>query len=96
MCKKLQNSKLEISQKFLKSLIRLENIYSFVESDQKLNQLVNFLTKNKDKKFIVYFMTCACVDYFWKMLSNLSSLKNFPMLSLHGKVPAKKRQGKKK
>lgn len=36
-------------------------------SDQKLSQLVHFLKKNPDAKIIVFFITCACVDFFVKV-----------------------------
>jgi hypothetical protein len=38
---------------------------------------------------MVYMITCACVDYFSKLLQKL--LPAIPILSLHGKVPADKR-----
>ncbi|KAH9816631.1 P-loop containing nucleoside triphosphate hydrolase protein [Melampsora americana] len=34
-------------------------------------------------KFIVYMSTCACVDYYYKILSKLSELENFAIYSLH-------------
>jgi hypothetical protein len=36
-----------------------------VESDQKLPLLVDFLAREGGKKTIVYFLTCACVNFFW-------------------------------
>jgi ATP-dependent RNA helicase DDX55/SPB4 len=70
---------------------RLQNLFVKVESDQKLNQLVDFLLKHKDEKVIVYFLTCACVNFFWWALRELEPLKQIPIFSLHGQVPAKKR-----
>ena len=37
----------------------------------------------------VYFLTCACVDYFARVLGHF--LDGIPILSLHGKIPAKYR-----
>ncbi len=37
------------------------------ESDEKLSQLLRFLSAKHEKKVIVYFLTCACVDFFWKV-----------------------------
>eukprot|EP01114_Cavostelium_apophysatum_P011425 TRINITY_DN25670_c0_g1_i1.p1 TRINITY_DN25670_c0_g1~~TRINITY_DN25670_c0_g1_i1.p1 ORF type:complete len:686 (-),score=209.42 TRINITY_DN25670_c0_g1_i1:188-2161(-) len=71
----------------------LDNFYTLVEPEQKLNQLVTFLSRHKDKKFIVYFLTCACVDYFYYILKDVPALKDFEVVSLHGKVPADLRGG---
>ena len=38
------------------------------ESDQKLNLLVSFVDQHKDEKHMVFFSTCAGVDYFSKAL----------------------------
>ncbi|GAA5868460.1 hypothetical protein JCM1840_007003 [Sporobolomyces johnsonii] len=45
------------------------------------------------RKFIVYFATCACVDYFYKILSSLPSLasSNFSLHSLHGQQSSTRR-----
>ncbi|KAA1115374.1 ATP-dependent rRNA helicase spb4 [Puccinia graminis f. sp. tritici] len=36
------------------------------------------------RKLIIYFATCACVEYFYKILSVLDELKSFSVHSLHG------------
>ncbi|KAJ9545580.1 hypothetical protein OSB04_025287 [Centaurea solstitialis] len=56
------------------------------EADKKSSQLVDFFIKNKSKKMIVYFMTCACVDYWGVVLPRLAVLKGLPLISLHGKM----------
>jgi ATP-dependent RNA helicase DDX55/SPB4 len=41
--------------------------YMLCEADDKLNQLLHFLKQQQTEapcKFIVYFSTCASVDYF--------------------------------
>ncbi|GAA5935369.1 hypothetical protein JCM1841_001936 [Sporobolomyces salmonicolor] len=45
------------------------------------------------RKFIVYFATCACVDYFYKILTSLPSLasSNFSLHSLHGQQSSTRR-----
>ncbi|KVI07044.1 DNA/RNA helicase, DEAD/DEAH box type, N-terminal [Cynara cardunculus var. scolymus] len=55
-------------------------------SDKKSSQLVDFFIKNKSKKIIVYFMTCACVDYWGVVLPRLAALKGLSLISLHGKM----------
>ncbi len=42
--------------------------FQIVESHQKFNHLVDFLQKHKEEKHMVFFSTCACVDYFSKAL----------------------------
>ncbi|MCO5556446.1 hypothetical protein L7F22_009995 [Adiantum nelumboides] len=56
------------------------------EGDEKPNQLTQFLLDFSYAKTIVYFMTCACVDYWGTVLPMLKYLKKIPMLSLHGKM----------
>ncbi|CAK7325924.1 unnamed protein product [Dovyalis caffra] len=60
--------------------------YLECEADKKPSQLVDLLTKNKSKKIIIYFMTCACVDYWGVVLPHLAVLKGFSLISLHGKM----------
>ncbi|AES71227.2 putative RNA helicase [Medicago truncatula] len=60
--------------------------YLECEADKKPSQLVDFLVKNRSKKIIIYFMTCACVDYWGLVLPRLSVLKGFSLISLHGKM----------
>lgn len=60
--------------------------YLECEADKKPLQLVDFLTKNSSKKIIVYFMTCACVDFWGVVLPRVSVLKGFSFLPLHGKM----------
>lgn len=60
--------------------------YLECEADKKSNQLVDILVKNKSKKIIVYFMTCACVDYWGVVLPQLPALKGFCLIPLHGKM----------
>ncbi|KAI9203441.1 P-loop containing nucleoside triphosphate hydrolase protein [Polychytrium aggregatum] len=70
----------------------LEIGYMICSSEQKLAQLLHLLRNDADKKFIVYFCTCACVDYFFKVLSTLPHLKSFTCFSLHGKMDPKRRE----
>lgn len=56
-------------------LIRLLNHLAYPHSNSKTIGA---------RKLIVYFATCACVDYFYKILSVLDELKTFSLHSLHG------------
>ncbi|KAK1355098.1 DEAD-box ATP-dependent RNA helicase 18 [Heracleum sosnowskyi] len=60
--------------------------YLECEADKKSSQLVDLLVKNKSKKIIVYFMTCACVDYWGVVLPCLASLKGRSLIPLHGQM----------
>ncbi|XP_020540476.1 DEAD-box ATP-dependent RNA helicase 18 [Jatropha curcas] len=60
--------------------------YLECEADKKPSQLIDLLLKNKFKKIIVYFMTCACVDYWGVVLPRLTALKGFALIPLHGKM----------
>lgn len=66
--------------------------YLECEADNKPSQLVDLLIKNKSKKVIVYFMTCACVDYWGVVLPQLTILRGFSLIPLHGKMKQKARE----
>ncbi|KAG8390143.1 hypothetical protein BUALT_Bualt01G0052900 [Buddleja alternifolia] len=60
--------------------------YLQCEADKKPLELIDLLIKNKTGKIIIYFMTCACVDYWGAVLPLLSALKGFSLIALHGKM----------
>ncbi|KAA8534024.1 hypothetical protein F0562_031541 [Nyssa sinensis] len=66
--------------------------YLKCEADKKPSQLVDLLIKNKSKKTIIYFMTCACVDYWGVVLPRIAALKGFSLISLHGKMKQNARE----
>ncbi|KAK2185955.1 hypothetical protein NP493_218g04013 [Ridgeia piscesae] len=61
----------------------LQNFYMICRSNEKFNLLVDFLQSQRTQKHMVFFSTCAAVDYFSRALDAL--LKNTPVLSIHGK-----------
>ncbi|KAL1917601.1 uncharacterized protein VTP21DRAFT_3994 [Calcarisporiella thermophila] len=67
--------------------------YLVCKPDRKISQLIRILQseRNKNYKFIVYFSTCASVDYCFKIFSKLPQLKEFSIHSLHGQMDAKRR-----
>ncbi|CAN6439446.1 unnamed protein product [Victoria cruziana] len=71
---------------FSKTPLGLHIEYLECEADAKPSHLVDFLCNNKQKKAIVYFMTCACVDYWGIVLPQLGPLKGFHIVPLHGKM----------
>ncbi|KAG0263014.1 ATP-dependent rRNA helicase spb4, partial [Mortierella polycephala] len=66
--------------------------YILCSTSQKLLLLTHLLRQESaNKKTIVYFATCASVDYFYKLLSRHPALSDFAVHSLHGKMETKKR-----
>ncbi|KAL9230225.1 hypothetical protein vseg_005605 [Gypsophila vaccaria] len=60
--------------------------YMICEADKKSSELVDLLVKYKSQKLIVYFMSCASVDYWKIVLSQLSLLKGHPFIRFHGQM----------
>ncbi|KAJ8466721.1 hypothetical protein OPV22_029273 [Ensete ventricosum] len=60
--------------------------YMVCEAQNKLSYLVDFISRNMSKKIIVYFMTCACVDYWGVILPQLIALNSCPIIPLHGRM----------
>ena len=68
-------------------------------AEERLNQLVDVLRGapegaeaaegDEPRKILVFFATCACVDYFGKLLPALAPLKSRRILALHGKMVPK-------
>jgi ATP-dependent RNA helicase DDX55/SPB4 len=88
--KSLSGSSLEIASSKIPSGLHIE--YVECEADKKPSQLVDLLIKNDAQKFIVYFMTCASVDYWGLVLPLLTELKGFSLISLHGKMKQSARE----
>ncbi|KAG7586715.1 Helicase C-terminal, partial [Arabidopsis thaliana x Arabidopsis arenosa] len=65
--------------------------YLKCEADKKSSQLVNLLIENKNKKLLVFFMTCASVDYWGLVLSKIPTLKSISFFPIHGKMDQKAR-----
>ncbi|KAL6565285.1 DEAD-box ATP-dependent RNA helicase 18 [Orobanche gracilis] len=60
--------------------------YIVCEAEKKPSQLVDLLVKNKSNKTIVYFMTCACVNYWGLVLPRLAPLKGYNFIALYGQM----------
>eukprot|EP00164_Ancoracysta_twista_P012085 GFYU01018859.1.p1 GENE.GFYU01018859.1~~GFYU01018859.1.p1 ORF type:complete len:704 (+),score=203.94 GFYU01018859.1:145-2256(+) len=75
--------------------LKLHNSYVFLEQDKKMSELFHYLINNKDKKIMVFFLTCACVDYYTKLIQTLEYTKSIAKITwgLHGKMKQKKRMG---
>lgn len=72
----------------------LSNWYQILKPTQKLPAMLKFLTRRTGDKTIIFLLTCACVDYFHKVLAGTAELHGLSpssIKSLHGKMPSKKR-----
>lgn len=67
---------------------RLENHYMICKADEKFNQLVHFLRSRQQEKHLVFFSTCACVEYYGKALEAL--VQGVRILCIHGKMKYKR------
>lgn len=83
-----ENGTIQTEQKIPSSL---KIFYLLLQPDEKLNYLINLLQSFPEEKFIVYFSTAACVDYFFKILSMHPKSKIYSISSLHGKMDQKRR-----
>uniref|UniRef100_A0A674MMB2 ATP-dependent RNA helicase n=1 Tax=Takifugu rubripes TaxID=31033 RepID=A0A674MMB2_TAKRU len=64
---------------------RLSNYYTV---KNKFNNLVAFLRQHKHEKNLVFFSTCACVEYFGRALETL--IKKATVCCIHGKMKDKR------
>jgi ATP-dependent RNA helicase DDX55/SPB4 len=75
----------------------LQNTYIVMKDRlEKINFLISFLHENMTKaKIIVFLSTCACVDYYTKLLdlyfSSFPELKN-NIFGIHGKLKTRRRK----
>jgi len=63
---------------------QLRLLYRICPVDAKLWHLVNFVQAHRECKVIVYFLTCACVDFYESALRVL--LPDSRPIALHGKM----------
>ena len=68
----------------------LSNYYLVCPMDEQLTRLATFLEDHKDETVIVFFLTCACVEFYGTVLQQL--LPNNYIESLHGKMVQKRRE----
>ncbi|KAK9918182.1 hypothetical protein WJX75_002016 [Coccomyxa subellipsoidea] len=72
----------------------LQASYLVCQSDEKLAQLVHFLKGHKEDKVIVYFLTCACVDFYSLALPAAVGDAQLDLTALHGKMKQSQREAK--
>ncbi|KAJ1679337.1 ATP-dependent rRNA helicase spb4 [Spiromyces aspiralis] len=81
--------------------------YLICPPDRKLAQLVRLIQYREPQKYMVYFSTCAAVDYFYRLLHQLAATdaqgtaplpifgqhaKSVTVCSLHGQMNPKRRE----
>ncbi|XP_046329465.2 ATP-dependent RNA helicase DDX55-like [Haliotis rufescens] len=76
------------SESLQRTPLTLQNYYMIVDADEKFNQLLHFLKEHQQEKVMVFFSTCAGVDYFSQALQHI--LKKSQILSIHGKMKQKR------
>lgn len=67
---------------------RLSNYYIICRPEDKFNNLVTFLRQHKHEKNLVFFSTCACVEYYGRALETL--VKKVSVHCIHGKMKNKR------
>ncbi|XP_070845754.1 ATP-dependent RNA helicase DDX55 [Chaetodon trifascialis] len=67
---------------------RLSNYYTICRAEDKFNSLVAFLRQHKHEKNLVFFSTCASVEYYGRALETL--VKKVSVHCIHGKMKNKR------
>lgn len=69
----------------------LTNYYLITPMEEKLSRLVAFLQSHKGDTIIVFFLTCACVE-FWGSALQMLLKEDLNVELLHGKLVQKRRE----
>ncbi|XP_025834168.1 probable ATP-dependent RNA helicase DDX55 homolog isoform X2 [Agrilus planipennis] len=72
--------------------VTLDNYYIVTRNDGKLGTLVSFLEENSIRKALLFFPTCATVEYFSIVLKHILPQKLSPVLAIHGKMKEKRQK----
>ncbi|CAL8081090.1 unnamed protein product [Calicophoron daubneyi] len=71
--------------------IALQNFYTVIESDAKICAMIKFIRSHMNEKILVFLATCACVDYFSRVLRLvLPAAQAKRLYALHGKLKTKR------
>eukprot|EP01059_Diplonema_ambulator_P032612 TRINITY_DN6477_c0_g1_i2.p1 TRINITY_DN6477_c0_g1~~TRINITY_DN6477_c0_g1_i2.p1 ORF type:complete len:476 (+),score=160.07 TRINITY_DN6477_c0_g1_i2:62-1429(+) len=85
-----------IASKSLQVPDTIENYYRVIKASLKLEALTGFLLRNKDKKVIVYFLTCASVDFALHAIKTAKGTDldkaGISLHGLHGQMPLQRRK----
>ena len=71
----------------------LTNYYLICPLTEKLSRLASFLHQHSSEKVIVFFLTCACVEFYSAALKEIKPpCKGYVFEALHGKLIQKRRE----
>lgn len=71
----------------------LTNYYLVTKLEEKISRLAAFLRSHRHEKIIVFFLTCACVDFYGSTMQKISKEdKDMYIELLHGKLVQKRRE----
>ncbi|CAK8673957.1 ATP-dependent RNA helicase DDX55-like [Clavelina lepadiformis] len=73
----------------VKTPASLSNYYIVCQPTEKFNRLMDIITGKINEKMLVFFSTCASVDYFGRVIKELCGSKLTTLL-LHGKMKKKR------
>lgn len=71
-----------------KTPVNLNNYFIEVQPEKKFYELIMFLRQHKNEKHLIFMSTCACVQYFSRLLGNF--VKNVEIFGLHRKLKDKR------
>jgi ATP-dependent RNA helicase DDX55/SPB4 len=72
--------------------VTLSNFYLSTHLDEKLSRLVAFLQDHQREKTVLFFLTCASVEFFGRALQQLLVDGGPSVELLHGKLVQKRRE----
>ncbi len=70
----------------------LTNYYLVTRLEDKISRLAAFLKSHQNEKIIVFFLTCACVDFYGTTLQAILKKDDVSIELLHGKLVQKRRE----
>ena len=71
----------------------LTNYYMVTRLEERISRLAAFMRSHSQEKMIVFFLTCACVDFYGSALKHVfTDDNNLCIELLHGKLAQKRRE----
>ena len=70
----------------------LTNYFMVTKLEEKISRLASFLQSHREEKMIVFFLTCACVDFFGNTMQQIMKDEGVYIELLHGKLVQKRRE----
>ncbi|VDM36889.1 unnamed protein product [Toxocara canis] len=78
-----QNHLSTLAMKVVQVMLYSRELFSVVNAEAKLSAMIEFIRNEPQAKMLVFFSTCACVEYMKKILTRL--LKKRQVIAIHGK-----------